>query len=285
MEKNLFLNLKLKKTKLCRNFESNGFCSYGLNCHFAHGKSELQTKSSNYDSDYDTVIYNPKKYKTKICKNYKNNGTCSYGSRCRFAHGISELTYDFTGYNSSSDSSNYLKDRWEIDQKFNNMMKTYWRNYDDQDIINILEKVKAEVSSSESLYEDESCEYNSDNDDIKKKEKRNRIVKKVKTLRKYEEDESDKEEEERDEQDEKEVKEEEEIENEDGEDNSDFSKLSKKRKPKTARKEKKIHDRQLEILKNYLKYKQDPEMEGFSDYSCHTDDSRDTFYWNQYFNN
>ncbi|XP_071723647.1 uncharacterized protein [Rutidosis leptorrhynchoides] len=30
------------KTELCRNWDSSGYCSYGMSCKFAHGQSELE---------------------------------------------------------------------------------------------------------------------------------------------------------------------------------------------------------------------------------------------------
>ncbi|CAF3812213.1 unnamed protein product [Rotaria sp. Silwood1] len=46
------------KTELCRNYSSNGYCSYSSRCQFAHGIKELRSR-----------IRHPK-YKTEICRNF-----------------------------------------------------------------------------------------------------------------------------------------------------------------------------------------------------------------------
>ncbi|KAG4300670.1 hypothetical protein PCK1_003099 [Pneumocystis canis] len=68
----------LYKTELCRNWEENGECRYGLKCQFAHGHSELRS-----------LLRHPK-YKTSPCKTFTEIGSCPYGQRCCFSH-IKEL--------------------------------------------------------------------------------------------------------------------------------------------------------------------------------------------------
>lgn len=63
------------KTELCKNFDIYGYCKWGANCFFAHGKTELKSKT--LISDF---------YKTKICKHYHKIGFCPYASRCQYFH-------------------------------------------------------------------------------------------------------------------------------------------------------------------------------------------------------
>ncbi|CAH8581792.1 unnamed protein product [Schistosoma curassoni] len=64
------------KTELCKRYlnSSNGDCSYGNKCQFAHGINELR--------------FAPRhpRYKTEICNSYHVFGTCNYGRRCDFIH-------------------------------------------------------------------------------------------------------------------------------------------------------------------------------------------------------
>ncbi|KTW28121.1 hypothetical protein T552_01981 [Pneumocystis carinii B80] len=64
----------LYKTELCRNWEENRECRYGLKCQFAHGYSELRN-----------LLRHPK-YKTSPCKTFMEIGFCPYGQRCCFSH-------------------------------------------------------------------------------------------------------------------------------------------------------------------------------------------------------
>jgi len=61
------------KTVLCKNWEAEGKCQWGLQCKWAHGKEDLQTYK-----------------KTVICRNWWAEGSCKYGDRCMFAHGQAE---------------------------------------------------------------------------------------------------------------------------------------------------------------------------------------------------
>lgn len=63
------------KTEFCRNFREKGFCVYGEQCQFAHGRNELRP---------DIVKHS--KYKTKMCSKFWINGYCAYGPRCNFIH-------------------------------------------------------------------------------------------------------------------------------------------------------------------------------------------------------
>lgn len=65
------------KTEMCRNWELNGKCKFGVECTFAHGSHELLQKS-----------HIPSNYRTKECKNFYTNLYCSYGERCQFYHSV-----------------------------------------------------------------------------------------------------------------------------------------------------------------------------------------------------
>lgn len=60
---------------MCRNWELNGKCKFGVECTFAHGSHELLHKS-----------HIPSNYRTKECKNFHMYLYCSYGERCQFYH-------------------------------------------------------------------------------------------------------------------------------------------------------------------------------------------------------
>ncbi|CAF1310258.1 unnamed protein product [Rotaria sordida] len=83
------------KTELCRNYSSNGYCSYSSRCQFAHGIKELRSR-----------IRHPK-YKTEICRNFLS-GYCKYASRCQFLH----INYKIK---ENSNSSIYSKKSSKID--------------------------------------------------------------------------------------------------------------------------------------------------------------------------
>ncbi|CAK58502.1 unnamed protein product (macronuclear) [Paramecium tetraurelia] len=63
------------KTEICKYWSIEGYCPYGKQCAFAHGKHEVRQK-----------VHVPHNYKTQICKNYTKDGYCCYGERCQFKH-------------------------------------------------------------------------------------------------------------------------------------------------------------------------------------------------------
>ena len=63
------------KTELCKYFEINGYCKYGDNCAYAHGKENLRSKVTNTTA-----------YRSKKCTQFFEMGYCPYGNRCQFAH-------------------------------------------------------------------------------------------------------------------------------------------------------------------------------------------------------
>ena len=71
-------DFKIKyKTELCKYYEINGYCKYGDNCAYAHGKENLRSKVTH--STY---------YRTKKCVQFFTYGFCPYGNRCQFAHAL-----------------------------------------------------------------------------------------------------------------------------------------------------------------------------------------------------
>uniref|UniRef100_A0A915PYS6 C3H1-type domain-containing protein n=1 Tax=Setaria digitata TaxID=48799 RepID=A0A915PYS6_9BILA len=63
------------KTSLCNAFRDTGHCSYGSECRFAHGVSELRPAPGPHP-----------KYKTQLCNKFALYGSCPYGARCQFIH-------------------------------------------------------------------------------------------------------------------------------------------------------------------------------------------------------
>eukprot|EP00439_Symbiodinium_sp_Y106_P083871 s549_g24.t1 len=66
----------VKQTELCA-FFSQGKCTRGRRCTFAHGIAELRRR--------------PDLYKTKLCASYSLWKQCPYGEDCTHAHGQEEL--------------------------------------------------------------------------------------------------------------------------------------------------------------------------------------------------
>jgi hypothetical protein len=101
------------KTKMCQNYEREGFCPYEARCMFAHGGHELRTKEMNYRDNlvteeaireflairtspaiaahYDGRSILAERFKTKLCQNYERAGECTFEHRCMFAHGEDDL--------------------------------------------------------------------------------------------------------------------------------------------------------------------------------------------------
>ncbi|KAL4467468.1 hypothetical protein ABPG72_000678 [Tetrahymena utriculariae] len=69
------------KTELCNTFTLTGQCDYGVKCRFAHGKDELQKKSSITNNNF----------RTKYCKAFHEKMYCPYGQRCHFLHDVRTL--------------------------------------------------------------------------------------------------------------------------------------------------------------------------------------------------
>ena len=76
------------KTRLCERFETEGSCSYGSKCTFAHGVAELRERTGNEEdpvtkSGTTTNDKNPL-YKTKLCERFMKDNFCQYGPKCHF---------------------------------------------------------------------------------------------------------------------------------------------------------------------------------------------------------
>jgi len=63
------------KTEVCKYWAEYGFCQFGDQCAFAHGKDEIRQK-----------LHISNNYKTKKCVQFHENGYCPYGVRCQFIH-------------------------------------------------------------------------------------------------------------------------------------------------------------------------------------------------------
>jgi hypothetical protein len=62
------------KTMMCNMFSTNGSCSYGAGCQYAHGKEEIRP-----------TVPHPK-YKTQLCNKFNTPRGCQYGEKCHFRH-------------------------------------------------------------------------------------------------------------------------------------------------------------------------------------------------------
>ncbi|CAF3881124.1 unnamed protein product [Rotaria sp. Silwood1] len=114
------------KTELCRNYSSNGYCSYSSRCQFAHGIKELRSR-----------IRHPK-YKTEICRNFIT-GYCKYSNRCQFLHNYNQIK-DLNKLNYSSilnNQFNYiylLLDKYKLNNYNYNQYLVDQNNYIDINI-------------------------------------------------------------------------------------------------------------------------------------------------------
>uniref|UniRef100_A0AC35F9V7 C3H1-type domain-containing protein n=2 Tax=Panagrolaimus sp. PS1159 TaxID=55785 RepID=A0AC35F9V7_9BILA len=59
---------------MCNMFSTNGTCSYGAGCQYAHGKEEIRP-----------TVPHPK-YKTQLCNKFNTPRGCQYGEKCHFRH-------------------------------------------------------------------------------------------------------------------------------------------------------------------------------------------------------
>ena len=60
---------------MCRNWETNGVCTWGGKCSYAHGEDELLKKR-----------HLPKNFMTRCCDTFHRDGFCTFGKRCQFMH-------------------------------------------------------------------------------------------------------------------------------------------------------------------------------------------------------
>ena len=116
--KALDFNIKYK-TELCKNYEIKGYCKYGENCAYAHGKENLRLKVTNTTA-----------YRTKKCVQFFKNGYCPYGSRCQFAHQL---------------ESNITNNPFDKKMNYSLILDTFSKIENIRNINNIIEKPRLPV--------------------------------------------------------------------------------------------------------------------------------------------
>ena len=116
---NAFDFKKKYKTELCKYFEINGFCKYGDNCAYAHGKENLRLKVTNTSA-----------YRTKKCVQFFENGYCPYGARCQFAHQL---------------ESNIINNPYDKKMTYTKIMEILSKIENIKNIENIIEKPRLQV--------------------------------------------------------------------------------------------------------------------------------------------
>lgn len=75
---------------MCNMFSTNGSCSYGAGCQYAHGKEDIRpTVYINIQKKFFLIINfkvpHPK-YKTQLCNKFNSPRGCQYGEKCHFRH-------------------------------------------------------------------------------------------------------------------------------------------------------------------------------------------------------
>jgi hypothetical protein len=83
------------KTEVCKYWAEYGYCQFGDQCAFAHGKDEVRQK-----------LHISNNYKTRKCVQFHENGYCPYGVRCQFIHSLKKDTQ----LNPNLFSTNYAQD-------------------------------------------------------------------------------------------------------------------------------------------------------------------------------
>jgi hypothetical protein len=116
---NAFDFKKKYKTELCKYFEINGYCKYGDNCAYAHGKENLRLKVTNTTA-----------YRTKKCVQFFEYGYCPYGGRCQFAHQL---------------ESNIINNPYDKKMTYIKIMEILSKIENIKNIENIIEKPRLQV--------------------------------------------------------------------------------------------------------------------------------------------
>ena len=116
---NAFDFKKKYKTELCKNFEIKGYCKYGDNCAYAHGKENLRLKVTNTSA-----------YRTKKCVQFFEKGYCPYGNRCQFAHQL---------------ESNIINNPYDKNMTYSKILETFSKIEKIENIKNIIEKRRLQV--------------------------------------------------------------------------------------------------------------------------------------------
>uniref|UniRef100_A0A1I7XUC9 C3H1-type domain-containing protein n=1 Tax=Heterorhabditis bacteriophora TaxID=37862 RepID=A0A1I7XUC9_HETBA len=95
------------KTALCESYRRTSTCTYGDECRFAHGVSELRLPTQPRGRSHP-------KYKTVLCDKFSNSGYCKYGARCQFIHKITNpailAQQRFSREHNSSKTSHFYSD-------------------------------------------------------------------------------------------------------------------------------------------------------------------------------
>ena len=114
------LDFKKKyKTELCKYFEIKGYCKYGDNCAYAHGKENLRLKVTNTTA-----------YRTKKCTQFFEKGYCPYGNRCQFAHQL---------------ESNIINNPYDKKMSYSKILETFSKIESLENINNIIKKPRLQV--------------------------------------------------------------------------------------------------------------------------------------------
>ena len=137
--KALDFNIKYK-TELCKNYEIKGYCKYGENCAYAHGKENLRLKVTNTTA-----------YRTKKCVQFFENGYCPYGNRCQFAHQI---------------TTNIINNPYDRKMTYKKTLETISKLENIKNIKELIQKPR--LSAFKEIIEDKKCTKSTLLDDIKK---------------------------------------------------------------------------------------------------------------------
>ena len=107
------------KTELCKYYEIYGYCKYGINCAYAHGKENLRSKVTNTTA-----------YRTRKCVQFFEVGYCPYGNRCQFAHQL---------------ESNILNNPYDRKMTYKKTMETISKIENVKNIKSLIEKSRLSV--------------------------------------------------------------------------------------------------------------------------------------------
>ncbi len=113
-------DFKIKyKTELCKYYEINGYCKFGENCAYAHGKENLRSKVTNTTA-----------YRSKKCVQFYTYGFCPYGNRCQFAHAL---------------KSNIINNPYDKNMSYSKTMETLSKLENVENIKTLFEKPRLKV--------------------------------------------------------------------------------------------------------------------------------------------
>ena len=90
------VGVELFKVKPCHAL-SQGTCTYGENCIYAHTPKEMRTRDANahlirkLTGKEDFCKVDPNKFKVLLCRKWAQHGHCPYAERCMYAHGPKEI--------------------------------------------------------------------------------------------------------------------------------------------------------------------------------------------------